>query len=446
MGSNPNPSFSSIVNNLELHPRLKALLLYSLHNRRIPRGLFDNVSYGYYVTYVRPKLSLALRNKTVKLNVRTYLDKTLYQHYHLEIYVSPSYLLYRFKSNITVKRWRWGETGYTEHWGSRPGPRYDYIFGVDNDRVFVNRVRGAPSTYVKKIPLTDNVELYTVSDDDMRAVMGYNMDLGDKENVVIDVEPNPVVNIRLQGDLVLSVERLTESTITGYINYDSIVDHVQLLIIDVINRILLEHGISTTIARDAVILENIRAGWRKRIAYRDKIANLLARELKELGEIEVIYGSDILVKDGMFKGFMVRVDTVGYNITVTVERRSWEVGQNPIVSELAKEMLEAIEKMPLTSVEFNIGNHYAKISNAKPLSFGYKPRRQPLTLNENIINIVNPLTFIVTPSTVIELIHKEHGIKTVKFNNNYIVQFRHVNMHSDFTSERNKIILRNLRL
>jgi hypothetical protein len=444
MGSNPNPSFSSIVNNLELHPKLKTLLLYSLHNRRIPRGIFDNVSYGYYVTYVKPKLSLALRNKIVKLNVRTYLNETFYQHYHLEIYVSPSYLLYHFEGNIIFKRWRWGETGYTEYWGIRPGSRYDYVFGVDNDRVFVNRVRGAPNTYVNEISITDNVELYTVSDDDMRAVMGYSIDLGDRENVVIDVEPNPAVNVRVQGDLVLSVERLTESTITGYINYDSIADHVQLLVIDVINRILLEHGISTTIARDAVILENIRAKGKKRIAYRDKIANLLAREFKELGEIDVIYGLNILVKDGVFKGFMVRVDTVGYYITVTVERRSWEVGQNPIVSELTKEILEAVEKMPLTSVEFNIGNHYVKINNAKPLSFSYRPRRQPLTLNENTINIVNPLVFIVTPSTTIELIHKEHGIKTIKFKDNYIIGFRHVSVHNDYIAERNKIILKNL--
>jgi hypothetical protein len=292
--------------------------------------------------------------------------------------------------------------------------------------------------------IIDNIELYTVSDNDMHAIMGYNIDLGDKENVVIDVEPNPVVNVRVQGDLVLSIERLTESTIRGYINYDSLADHVQLLVIDVINRILLEHGISTTIARDAVMLENVRTRWRKRTAYRDKIANLLARELKELGEVEVIYGSDILVKDGMFKGFMVRVGTVGYNITVTVERRSREVGQNPIVSELAKEMLEAIEEMPLTSVEFNIGNHYVKINNAKPLSFSYKPCRQPLTLNENTISIINPLVFIVTPSTTIELVHKEHGIKTIRFKDNYIIGFRHVNIHEDYIAERNKIILKNL--
>jgi hypothetical protein len=65
-------------------------------------------------------------------------------------------------------------------------------------------------------------------------------------------------------------------------------------------------------------------------------------------------------------------------------------------------------------------------------------------LNENIITIVNPLTFIVTPNTTIELYHREHGIKTVKFRDSYIITFRHVYTDSDYVAERNSVVIESL--
>jgi hypothetical protein len=42
--------------------------------------------------------------------------------------------------------------------------------------------------------------------------------------------------------------------------------------------------------------------------------------------------------------------------------------------------------------------------------------------------------------------HKEHGIKTIKFSNVYVIRFTHVNTHWDYIRERNRVILRNLEL
>jgi len=455
MGPNPKPSFSHIQS-LDLHPKLKLLLVNSLSNRRPPRDLFDTHSYHYYMVYVKPKLTLVLKNKDIIVRGRRYSVEHYIVKPYLAMFISQSYMLYHFD-------FKWIECyRYSDRCDTRDSYGYYYVFGVDNDnKVFVNRVTGAPDLSENSIKVSDNIELRYINDNVIRGVMRYTIDLGDLEDVTIDVDPEKMgvigVNVRIQGDIVLRLEPLNrDRLLLGYIGYDSIVSHVRLLLIDIINRILLDYGLSSTVRSNAVVLESV-APRRNDNVYRRKVFKLLAKELKELlGEnnIEVNENiEEIRITGGDFRGFSVDIGIGGggyanqYNhIIISIRRNSWDLEDNEFGKKLLKELLEALEKLPPMNHEFNIGNHYIKIYNAKPLSFSYRPSEQPLTLNENIINVINLLTYIVTPNSTIELYHREHGLKVVRFKNNYIITFSDTNTHRNYNSERNRVILRNLEL
>jgi hypothetical protein len=423
MGPKPKPSFSLLINSLDLHPKLKLLLSYSLHNRRPPKDLFDTTSYNYYMVYVKPKLTRVLRDKNSDLVV----------------YVSPDYMIYDIRAY-----YKWYNQGY----------HYRYIFGVDSNQIFVNRVNGAPDSFFEIKQLDNNIWVKVIGNNLMHGVMGYNVDLGDREDIVIDISTN-ITRVRVQGDLVLELIPLNEKdeiTLGRFIDSRRILDHVELLLLDLINRILLDYGLSTDIVRNNTIILNSVAPRDNDRYYRDKVFRLLVKELKELGEIEYNEEGHRIIPRFGYDNCSINCFRLGgglsnpYNhIGISVSCGVWgDIGV--ITRELNREIIEALNNTPLGNFEFNIGNHYVKINNGKSLSFSYRPSKQPLTLNENIINVLNPLTFIVTPNSIIELNHPEHGLKNIKFKNNYIIRFDHVNTHTFYLRERNRVILRNLEL
>jgi hypothetical protein len=424
MGPNPQFSFSiyNTINNLDLHPKLKALLHYSLYNRRPPRDLFDNInSYYYYISYVKPKVVRVLKDRSSRLNV----------------YISPHYLLYDIRL-------------YYKYHGR--AYHYYYIFGIDNDKVFVNRVNG-PTDFYTTIAQFDNIEFRLINDNLMHIIMGYHIDLGDKEDTTIEFTTN-IRFVRIQGDLMLELIPLDENTNTlgRFIDSRRILEHVELLLLDLINRILIDYGLSTNVTRNNTLVLNSIAPRDNDRYYLNKLFKLLVKELKEIGEIEYNENEYTITPKFGFNNCFINCFRLGggfsnpYNhLGVSVSCGVWgDIGV--ITRELNREIIEALSNLPPSIYEFNIGNHYVKINNTKSLSFSYRPSKQPLTLNENTINIINPLTFIVTPNTSIELIHREHGLKTVRFGNNYIVRFTHVSTHNDYLRERNRVILRNLEL
>jgi hypothetical protein len=442
--------FSKVVNELELHPKLKALLLHSLEGKKPPEDVFDAISYRYFVTHIMPRLRDVLKNKPVVIRSRRDWYDNIIRFVRipsLVVNVSPSYLIYEFVDSMSecydvnlefcVGKGRWH--------------RY-YMFGVDNDgRVFVNRVNGDPDIYERELQLADNIKLRWVSDTAMRGILGYTVDLGDREEVVIDFALNPEqhVDVRVQGDIVLTVEPLT--AIPRYAGQANINDHVQLLLVDAIARILLEHNISWNAGHNRnEFFIWYTAPRKKDTQYLDKVAGLVTRELGELlGDIEVVKGDNgyvVKIKAGDFAGSEVY-------ISAWRSRRSGGYGRieiavfttkSRLTATMWRELLNTIESMPFTGMELNIGNHHVKIGNTKPLSFMYRPSRQPVMLNENIITVVNPLTFIVTPNTIIEMYHREHGIKTIKFKDSYIITFRHVYTNFDYGTERNSVVIESL--
>jgi hypothetical protein len=424
---NPQPFFS--INNLELHPKLKQLLAYTLNNEKPPKDLFDEVSYHYYMSYVKPKLAQALKDK----------------NYTITIYVAPNYLVY----DIPVH--------YKQHQSTRI---YTYVFGIDNEKIFVNRLHGIPDIdSIETILLGGYIELRLTDDKDIHKVMGYDIDLADMEETTIgDIPPNQAKSIRVQGDIVIHLGQLNDFRLSLFIPHSEILYHISILVVDLINRILLNYGLSSRIAGNVIYLPSV-APRNNDLGYLSKVVKLLHKELTEiLGEQEVE------LRENEYNLFYEIIIKSIYNCTAWCETEGGGYGNpynhiriivncNPILNEpsrlareLLNEIIEAIHNTPPTTHEFNIGNHYVRLTNAKSLSFSYRPSKQPITLNENIINIRNPLSFIVTPNSTLELQHPEHGIKTIKFKDNYIILFEHVNVHEHYTRERNRVILRKLKL
>jgi hypothetical protein len=437
MSSTPNPPLSlDFINSLDLHPKLKILLYHSLEGSRPPAELFDDASYSYYMDYVRPKLSRALAGGGSQLY----------------IYVSPNYLIYEVV--LYYRRFR------TTH-------RYRYLAGVDGDRVFINRVAGAPDYYLRA-GVFGNVELRLISDRLVHGVLGYMIDMGGVEDVVIDITPNPVTpvtpatRIRVQGDLALEVAEPSEAAIRDLVGPRRVEGHVAILLADLVNRVLLDRGLSPQI-RGADILLPSAAPRKNSLAYLERLARLLHRGLSELlgdGEVElrrVGVGEDVYddyiyevrVMGGYKCSVLCGVEFGGLgnpydHLAATVDCNPFRLGPGAVFHEVFREALEALEGIPFVTHELSVGNHYARIANAKPLSFTFRPSKQPLTLNENIITVANPLIYIVTPSTTIELHHREHGMKTIRFKRNYIIRFTHIDTHPHYLIERNRAILRNI--
>jgi hypothetical protein len=405
---------SRLVRGLGLNPVLKPILEAGLAGEKPPASLFDPVSYRYYLRYVKPKIARVINGSGGG---------------GLVVYASPSYILYSAGLNI-------GD-------GLR---YYHYAIGVDSDgKAFVNRVNEPPSWYDSEFPVSGSATVRTTSDEHMRLALGYDVDLGDREEAVIGGVGRPT-RYRIQGDIVLRVEPPTATI--NYVSYREVVAHIRLLLLDVVNRVLLDRGFSTVADREAVMLWGL-APRRRADLYARAILEELARGLGELlGDVRVNRNMNMIdVNGGDFEGYIVWVREARASpdsqsrITIIVIRGP---GENRLEEEIRRRALEALNNTAPVNMEFNIGNHYVKLHSVKPLSFRLKPARQPLTLNENTITVVNPLAFITAPPSLIELYHREHGVKTVEVKDTYVISFGHVNTHPDYEAERNRIIAENL--
>jgi hypothetical protein len=455
VGSGPrsvrlSESIYSFADGLNTHPHLKTILACSLQNRSPPESIFDRISFRYYHDYVKPKLSSVFKVKNLA-DIRE--DATVMG---LKILVTPSYLLYGFKYIII----RCFSDGSCRRWDS---PAFHYLFGVDSDsRVFVNSV-DANVDYISCDGLRkvgDNISICEIdSNTVIYQILGYDVDYGDSEEVVIDLDAPQYIplNIRVQGDLVLALEAHSETVLERYIGVRRLVEHVQTLLLDTVNRILLELGLSGNVDvnvggnRWRIVLEN-SAPRESSETYARKLHKAIARELSELlGDGVELSGLSVRIRRGDYAGFTVRVgvESGGWNnsynhLVVEVERGVGVEFDNPLVQEMRREVLKALENTPPMDIDFNIGNHHAKLFKVKPLSYTYRPARQPLTLNDSRVTVVNPTVFIVTPASRLELYHREHGVKVIRFAKNYVISFRHVRVHEHYVAERNRTIIRSL--
>ncbi len=419
------------IEKLDVHPKLKMLLTYMLRKRKPPRALFDSdASYYYHLYYVKPKIATCGK----AIVVRELRDGKRVAFTRLRFFVSNSYVL--LVVNIEVKDCNADLTDCgSPPWYVISSRRYLYLYGINGDSLFVNEVHIGPVSYE---PLYEEgpIEIYKTTDQDIKMnVLGYMYDC-DSESVRISATGS----YRVQGDIVLRVAK----NIDMYDIREQLARHLELLKLDVVNRILLSKGLSPTFRFNnrrnsfELVFEFLEPRYGS-VDYLEKIRMLLSKELRELG-----YKLSSI-------GDKCRLD--GYHICEGPRRRYCDVilytvceRDSKELDELVNELTRTFDNLPFTNIEFNIGNHHVKMSNAKSLSFAFKPSKQPLSLNENIVFISRPLTYYVTPRTEITMTHPEHGITNITFTDNFYITFDHVFTPDTFTIWRNRAILRALEI
>jgi hypothetical protein len=118
---------------------------------------------------------------------------------------------------------------------------------------------------------------------------------------------------------------------------------------------------------------------------------------------------------------------------------------SPNLSEgtLLEKMYEDFQKLyqPKT-FEFTVGNHYIRMENVYSMLIRYKPKWQPVMLGDLTVEInVGQGWYYVTPASTITIVHDEHGMKTVRFADEFRVRFRTLNLSDRHEEERNAIAL-----
>ena len=412
-------SFSLGTFTFEPRPELRAVLESTLSNPSgvPPIELFDRVSWLYFKNYVKPKLTRVFRSPNSRL----------------DIYVSPNYLVYY----LLIEKF---------------GPK-TYLFGVSEDgKVFVNRVPTPPVAYYDVwVKLEKNIRIAPVEDIQIYNDLGFDIDLADREEVVIEKK----ARYRIQGDLILQVREWTGIPDLS----EQAQMYTERLLLDLLNRILIDNGLSPTGIgeRDATIMLHFSAPPRTGGRYAERLRGLIRRGLAEIYGENAVYitetGAIGFSEDNEFRGCYIRVSAIRdirrpipHNPSLDLCIMLYCNSKTPIYEETFDKVWEAYERASFTDMQFTLGNHHIKLYNIKSLSFTYRPRRQPLTLDEIAITIRNPRTFLVTPQSRVELLHPEHGLKTVRFAGTYIARFEHVNVAPIFPSERNRVILRNLKV
>ena len=88
-----------------------------------------------------------------------------------------------------------------------------------------------------------------------------------------------------------------------------------------------------------------------------------------------------------------------------------------------------------------VGNHHIHMENVRSMTIRYRPKWQPLLLGDIVIENDGQRWYQVTPDSVITVVHDEHGMVTIKFNDVYKVRFRTLDLATNHDHERNTIIL-----
>jgi hypothetical protein len=332
-----------------------------------------------------------------------------------------------------------------------------YVVGIDteSDKLFINRVNYA------------NIEGYLINVEDIKdellvmrvketffkeRVFEYTKDIIDNE-YVIDIGPHEFMTYRVQGDLQLTVHKYpNDFGVLGAIDRQ-VMEYREYLIADKIAALLNDHGISYNVRRadgghyEIVIPGGTNASRWSKYSRRNRlrVVRLLAEyfTIREPGDVvDGGFSTTVKMWDGDTQ-FAVEIisrayfnDWVGDTIIRTRGEFSFEKRRG-FVDDIIKQ-LDKLESLDLTR---QIGNHRITLKKVIPVSIAYTPPIRPIVLDPLTLYILVPNTYIVNRDSEIELSHKEHGARKVKFADKYIVRITHNDVHAHDAAQRNRIML-----
>jgi hypothetical protein len=345
---------------------------------------------------------------------------------------------------------------------SRASDAYNkyYAIGVDYDAdlLFINRVNYVDmfNFYATKIQHVNNVMIiYTHDDAIKRDVFNYNYDVTEPRFSI-----DRTGRYRVQGDIVFDVSELDlESQVPVWALHE-IHRYLRYLVLDAIAALLNDYGISYDVRQVRLRDRNTRLGLviaggsdsSRRSEYsarnRARIINILSNyfsincrswswfdecDLKlTIGGIHTTARIEIM-SDSIFGSH------VGNTVIFVIEAGNWEV-----VNLFARDIVEQFHALQKTDVVRQIGNHRIELYRVVPVRFAYEPRIKPLVLEPQTLYVVLNDTYIVDNDTLVELIHKEHGQRSLQFSRKYVLRIERVSVHPLDAAERNRVTLRRI--
>jgi hypothetical protein len=353
----------------------------------------------------------------------------------LDVYLAPSYVLFSVYM-------------------------HEYAVGVASDgKLFVNKIAYRPvGKQVNTIIYNDRkIYVHELTDTDVWHLLRYDYDV-EAEEILID----RTGVYRVQGDLLIEVEEYRPGNrILG-----RLANAQAWLLLDTIARILVELRITTSMVNaDQVSLTvpfsfpiSIQRFKEKEVTdvgktILEKLSRVLYERVAMLGTASTmskletgieIYGAgdyrncQIRLKDS---GLFLAGDLAQYYATFDVVISTHCDSKN-IAGTLLEKMYEDFQKAyKPDTFNLNVGNHHIRLQKARSLTIRYRPKWQPLLLGDLVVEIDGQGWYHVTPDTVISIMHDEHGVTTIRFNDEYKIRFRTIYLARGHDYERNAIVL-----
>jgi DUF971 family protein len=332
-----------------------------------------------------------------------------------------------------------------------------YVIGVDTEsnKLFVNRVNYASiEEYMIKLEeISENIAVIRVKESFFKErVFEYNIDITDDEYVV-DIGPYEFMTYRVQGDLQVRVSKYpNDFDVLGAIDRQ-VMELRAYLVADKIAAILSDYGISYNVRRgngghyEIIIPGGTNSSRWSKYSRRNRLR--IVKILSQYFTIESPnnvsdYGNATIVRmrdgDAELAVEIISRTASGEWVGDIIIRARAELSYERRRA-LIDDVIKQLDTLQPVAIERHVGNHHIKLKNVVPISVAYTPPVKTLVLDPLTLYIVVPNTYIVFRDSVIELSHREHGIRKIKFADKYVVRITHNDVHVHDVAQRNRVIL-----
>jgi hypothetical protein len=119
--------------------------------------------------------------------------------------------------------------------------------------------------------------------------------------------------------------------------------------------------------------------------------------------------------------------------------------ENPqLFDTLLNDMVEQFKLLKPIDIVRYVGNHRIELKHVIPAMFSYNPRVLSLVLEPQTLYISAQHIYVVDTDSVVTLMHREHGIRKIKFAGKYVLSIEHTTAHRDEIAERNRVVLKRI--
>jgi len=409
----------------DCHPLIASLFKTIISGKKPKRDWFSNdVNYYYYMFYIRRKL-LARDGRFFVFG------HEICKNYTKSLYIAKNYIV----ADIKVKISRLGMHDYYNY--------YTYVVGVDTTyKLFVNRI---PSTIIiddTDCITTKDLRIMKIDDNKIHEILGYDVDCDLDEYTTINVAGR----YRVQGEIIIRAIELINPLERVINDFDYDIKHyIIVLAQDRMYGTLLELGYSPRIHRvgpDVDITLDINANEKGFEKFVYNVAKGLSKYFYKISsEVDTKYAT-IYVSHHDLGNLIYHFQNYKFakRIMITCQHEDiYQPTKGNIYLKTIDEIKNMFEKLPRDDFEFFIGEHRIKVKNAYSLRMTYTPEIQPIFINTlNVSSYEN--SFIVFQDSIVEITHREHGKKIVKFSGMFNIEFDTTNVANTFLMERNKVV------